>query len=647
MIKHLLQYYAGLIALCAMTSLIGKQVATPFYSIRSQSENSARELIEWAHEVNLYRPGSCDRYGTFATTFEYSGSFGSRQIARCLLGDDCFDGCECPTITISGSEVKNRGSHDWLADYFGLPTDFESRITLEPRIQNYSVDFNWYCGLDNWYPGLYFRVHAPVVYSRWSLNYCETVDNRGELDQPVGYFAPQTSEAADNTFFPRRALLDSFSQYVTDCKVPRLSDGLNMEAFDSDVRFVASFEPLKYSKWAAGCTRLKKTALSDIQIAFGCNFLQCDNYHFGLNVRGAIPTGNRPEGLFFFEPIVGNGHHWELGGGVTAHYSFQCGCDTEREIGLYFDANITHLIRDRQYRIFDLKNGCNSRYMIAMQVGTPVENLVTTLSDFPEVDDTGTAPSLQFQHHYIPIANLTRTLVDVSVAVQADVTAMINYRSSCGDWEVDLGYNFWGRSCETIKINPCDNCGIPLAEEHRWVLKGTAPAYYYSGAPQLAAVPVSSSESTATIHDGAVIDNQQCARDIGGANLQKTINVNSFCVPDQDDPLNCCLGTSKDPITLSVDDLDLDGARTRGISHKIFGFVSHSWEKCGCYDPYVGIGANVEFGGTRSGKGPFQIETDASDTALSGIVVADIDDSCKRCALSQWGLWFKVGLSYD
>ncbi len=117
--------------------------AVPYYSIRSQSEDTARELVGWAHEIDRYQADCCDNYWTFASTFEYTRSFRSEQIARCIFDNECLESYECPTIKISGSRVENRGNKDWLADYFGLPVDFESTITFNPRIENYLVDFNW------------------------------------------------------------------------------------------------------------------------------------------------------------------------------------------------------------------------------------------------------------------------------------------------------------------------------------------------------------------------------------------------------------------------------------------------------------------------------------------------------------------------
>ena len=87
--------------------------------------------------------------------------------------------CKDLGINISGSAVPNRAPTDWLADNFGLPRDFQSTVTFKPTIMNFLIDFSFYAGLDNWTEGLYFRVHAPYVYTKWNLQAKENVTASG------------------------------------------------------------------------------------------------------------------------------------------------------------------------------------------------------------------------------------------------------------------------------------------------------------------------------------------------------------------------------------------------------------------------------------------------------------------------------------
>jgi len=653
MIKHRGRFFIALFTILSMRVIVLN--AVPYCAFRSQSSNSARELVGWAHEVNRFNDGLCEDYGTVAATFEYSRSFNASGLARGLIGADCLTGgldcltdCNEPTITISGSRVENRGEKDWLADYFGLPTDYKSTVTLNPSIKTYLVDFAGYWGLDSWRKGLYFRFHAPVVHTRWNLDYKEGVEAQGVASYDVGYFSPN--------LLTRNTLNDDFHSYVTGCEVPNLGRaGLSNEI---NPRYpnapIVRFEPLACSKWAGACDRVEKTALSEITLAFGWNFWQCDDYHAGLNIRAALPTGTRPNCELFFEPVVGNGHHWELGVGFTGHYTFWRGCNDDSSMGFYLDANLTHLFRDRQCRVFDLKGKCNSRYMLAAKLGQPVENLFA-----PD-----NAPSAQFQNVYTPVANITKAWVDVSVGIQADITLMFNY-NKC-NWNVDFGYNFWSRSCEKLRFDACGECQNPLINNHQWVLKGDSYMYAYDVNVELSSL--SSSQSNATLFKGtnnfvgpdinptsnpvAGINGIGPSRNPGVDNVQPAYRNG----PQDEALLDLSVGsegdlqthTSFDPVFLAPHDLDVCGARTKGTSNKLFVFASYTWEdSCGCYIPYLGLGGSAEWGTRSSGCviTPNAVNTCCDSNDCKGC--GSSGNGCAKCALSQWALWIKTGVSFD
>lgn len=619
--------------------------STSYYYVRSQASNSALELAGWTHEVNLFNDGSCENYHTNAITFEYMQSFNTNGITRSLLGDDCLQNTSCPSFKVTGSRVANRGATDWLADYLGLPTDFESTITLKPKIQNYLVDFNGYYGLDAVHKGLYFRVHAPVVHTQWNLNYQETVDVVGTAPYIAGYFTDQSD--------PRNQLNDDFYSYMTNADTPNLGSTL---LTPTNLVDTISIAPLAYSRWAGACQRKEKTALAEITMALGYNFWQCDNYHAGFNIRGALPTGNRPKGDYLFEPIVGNSHHWELGAGFTGHYTFWNGCTNDRSMGIYLDANLTHLFADRQVRVFDLKNGCNSRYMLASRLGEPVDPLFTAGS-------AGQNPSAEFQFAYSPVANLTRSFVDVSIGVQADITLLFNY-THC-NWSLDCGYNLWARSKENIKFETCGPCKNPLINNQRWVLKGDAQMVGFLPGE---AFPLSASQSKATIHQGtnhyagpntdptsnaqAGINGVRPERNPGVDNAQLAFNnstalswsTTSFTLADQ-------INTSLDPIFISPNDIDIAGAETKGVSNKLFIYLGYTGENYdACYIPYLGVGTSAEWGSNRNScnsNSNNNCDDFSSNADTTATILCNDNRSTPKCAVSQWSVWFKAGISFN
>jgi len=216
----------------------------------------------------------------------------------------------------------------------------------------------------------------------------------------------------------------------------------------------------------------------------GWNFLACDDYHVGIYARGVAPTGSRPKGCWIFEPVVGNGKHWEAGGGLSAHWtgSYKDGTDT---LSFYIDANITHLFKTRQCRTFDLCGKPLSRYMLAAKMTAEVHDLQNALEQ---------SPAYQFADEFSSVANLSTINVDVSAAVQGDL--VFKFAFSHRNFELDAGYEFWGRSCEKVCPRKCD------IQPETWALKGDAFVYGFTGFSSSSAIALSASENDATVFCG-------------------------------------------------------------------------------------------------------------------------------------------------
>lgn len=612
----------------------------PYLSFRSQSVNAARELVGWQTHINKY--GMCDLYGSLSITPEYTRSFKAKDLAQALFCDALnLSCCDQPTLRIQGTKVNNRDAKALMAENFYLPTDYNSVVTFEPRVENFLIDFNFYLGLGSWLEGLYFRVHAPVCYTRSSLNYNEEILNPGSSAYGAGYFTDSWSFNGTSTIgLARDNMLGSFQEYITD--------GNSIATTNSIL-----FDPLCNARWSR--CRMTKTRVADLEMALGWNFLSCPDYHLGLQVRGAAPTGNRPTGQYLFEPIVGQGHHWELGGGLTTHYCFWRSCDECQSFDVYVDANVTHLFKTRQCRTFDLVNKPLSRYMLAAKFGTPVVDLFAA-----ETPTTFQAPSAQFQKEYMPVANITTIPVDVSAAVQADVALKFAYSRNC--WQLDLGYNFWARTCE--KISPrCDTCCIGKFPENTWGLKGDEAMFGFplTGTTVLTqGIGLSATESNATIFNGTNgslpstnpgIDNPKLA--FFGQSLTEIL-VTKAIDAAQFQQVN----TSLNPVFIKESDLDIEGARQKGLSNKIFVHFGYTWEDHCNWIPYLGVGAEVEFGGidkkcscdSKNACKPCSTKCatttkNCKTSCKSGKNSKNTD--CMKIALSQWGVWIKGGVSFN
>ena len=508
---------------------------------------------------------------------------------------------------VSGSQAVDRQAGDLLADYFGLPLDYQSTVYVKPEIQNFLVDFDFFIGLDQWLCGFWFRIHAPVVYAKWKLRMDEAQAQPGTVYYPAGYFAPAAVPVAH--------LNSSFVSYLQG-NVPTLNGGV-------------TFQPLQNGKI---CGRTTNTVdgsiscnseahtiqLSDIRFSFGWNFWQDEDYHIGLGGLAAAPTGSRVNDTLLFQPFVGNGHHWELGGKFTSHYTLWRNCDLNRSVGFYFDADATLLFATRQFRVFDLCGaGDNSKYMLAQVMNIPATddlsgNGISTTGAAPYIAPVGETPTpsvYQFSNVFVPAANITAQNIKVSQDIQIDFTAMLNYTHCSLAW--DIGYNFWVTGCE--RINQCGNTTALLQGNATYALKGDASVYGFDNGNATGGlydpIALGATESMATICSGTNIPlgSTVTAATSVNANIdlpQYAYGNATGAVPPYDALFNVTTGgvpatnqtnTSIQSLFLGEPNVDVQGCRGHGISNKIFTHVSYTWENCGCYTPYLGAGGKAEF----------------------------------------------------
>lgn len=605
-----------------------KRDATPYYRVRSQGTNIVRETAGWEALTNRCCEDKLN--GAWAVVLDYSQSFRSQDICECLFGQDfgCNDDCGC-NIVVAGSCADNRDTDNgFLADNFGLPVDFRSTLNFRPRIRNFVADLEFYLGLDEWAEGLYFRAHLPITNTRWDLRFCETVNESGVANADPGYYNAAGVANSD--------LLDKATEFFNGRGAPDLGDNVKFHKLACG-KFMDDCDP---------CSSKSETALADLELALGYNFLCNEDYTFGLSLRTAAPTGTRPCGEYFFEPIVGNGHHWELGAGVNFRAGLWNGCDSESSFSLYVDANITHLFDTCQTRCFDLcANGANSRYMLAQKLkknGTDLHGQ----TDESVVGEAGTgtitASNDVFDNEFAPVANLTKSNVDVGISVQGDVAVKFVYANECGfSW--GLGYNFWGSATEDI----CRKKGCNNVDLSDWALKGDASVYGFLA--DSTAVALAATQSDAKIGQGSNIKAAKCAAaaaDIAAQSANPGIDKKQFALnaaasaatnivysnPGGPDDDNTQTRTSIQAVRLS--DKDINFTRTRGVSHKIFTHFNWSWTDCEDWTPFVGVGASAEF--SPSSSCSTSCDTDCNTScSKSSSCCDDTNGSSVRCALNQ------------
>lgn len=590
---------------------------------RSTGADSARELLyHFGHQYDA----DCF-YGGFQMVGKYQDTWRECRLAKCLFG--------ASTLNFKGSCVSGRdNSKDLIADYFGLGNNSQSSVSFSPRIQNFVVDFQLYLGLNEWWNGLYFRVNAPLTASWWSLqgncnnNGCGTgssCDNNNNCC-PTTTTSTTTTSGLNATLNPNSAFPAGCMNTVptTTATVAALT-ALNVPAvptlaaaLDGQTTFGDMTEKWKYGRFRF--CKQHDTKLADVDLILGYDFWNCEDYHLGLFIQAVAPTGTRIDDCYaryVFNPVIGNGRHWELGGGLSAHYELW-NCD-DASLTAYLEGNVTHMFKNCQTRSFDFKTqGCMSRYML--------------LKEFTKDSTTG---NFTYANKLINAINFTTRRANVSVDVKGDFTLQFIYRNC--DWFFGLGYNFYGQSAEDVCITnaTCDNS----LNNRYFGFKGCAPVdainYAATGGTTFNTplalcgttpiVLLNSTQSNATAYSCGTTDNSvavtppadcfavsacSCVAPVAGA---ATTTVTAATNSTQTAATNTIINATAN----AADYLNANsGATPRQITNKIFGNIDYEWSDCD-WKPYLGIFAEVEFAS---------------------------NDDC--CTPNMWGVGLKGGISF-
>lgn len=519
---------------------LGCEAPRSVFIPRSVGANTARELAGWEEFIYQYDVG--DYYLTTGTVLGYSHSIHPNRITRALFGTD--------VLYFAGSQVLDRSPCTLLADNFGLSTTFRGSLRFHPTIENIFLDNQFFIGLDPWCCGLYARIHAPLVHTRWNLGMRQTIESAEQECTP---------------FPPCYMAGIAAGQVPASCNI--------IEALSGNFTFGEMQQRWCYGRFV--CGPQTKTALADIDLILGYNRWQSDFYHLGFYGQLVVPTGTKFTAHDIFEPIVGNTRHWELGIGMSGHL-IVWERDADQSLAVYFEGNMTHLFKNRQMRSFDFcGNGLLSRYML--------------LKEFEPVG-TGFA----YTGNLINGINFATRPVDVSVALKGDVSAKLSYRSPC--FIVDLGYNFYGITQEKVHILSCDYTklyGIKGTEgvcDLEYATEGTPLSF----GPLVRTISSNATEHCATIRTGAKTDNAESFAAESPSNI--VVSPLSRQTGVIEGPGVRRAFNSNPPIFVSACDLHKEtGVMPAQATHKVFGYLGYNfYESDWCYNPYLGLGGELE-----------------------------------------------------
>lgn len=179
------------------------------------------------------------------------------------------------------------------------------------------------------------------------------------------------------------------------------------------------------------CGTFKETAINDIELKGGYDFVTQSNDYVGIYIVGTVPTKKHELAVndCFFKPWVGT-NHGSCGFGVKGGHTLMS-CE-DRTVRLLTDLKYRYVLSADEIRAFDLeKNGPWSRYLLLAKYG----DASTSFHD--------------------------KTLFSqkVSVTPRSVIDWWTGLNSTYGNVSFELGYDLWWRATE--QISGLDNTLLP------------------------------------------------------------------------------------------------------------------------------------------------------------------------------------------
>lgn len=188
--------------------------------------------------------------------------------------------------------------------------------------------------------------------------------------------------------------------------------------------------PLQFSKIYSGKKRTD-FGLGDIDISFGQRVADAENYDCAVFCSVVIPASNKPTGEFLFEPQRGNGHHFELGGGLEATMdllSYEA-----FSVEGFFNTTLRYIFKADEIRTLDA--------FMDSKVRMPWQRYFL-------VGEKGKSGPL------VPFSNISTFELEVKPGLVTE--GFVGIDVQIGLLSIDLGYGFWAKEAEKIRIKSGD-----------------------------------------------------------------------------------------------------------------------------------------------------------------------------------------------
>jgi hypothetical protein len=349
------------------------------------------------HDIAYNKRGP--QYGALQLIAFYMQSIDLKKSARYFL-----PACQNELLVSGDQNTEDQKIRDVRAEWLNLDSNFRGFMSINPEQRKFGFSIEYNQDLKQVINSDLFRHHwisieVPVV----------GVENNLNLTQ---------NNARTSTNSPKN-IIEAFNQ-----------------------------REWRYSKIDG---QRNKVRLAEIRFCIGSSLVSEDYFQMAYKSILVAPAGNKQNPEFMFDPVVGNNHHPGVGGAIF--FQFPLNRDTTKQAICFF-ANLEALllIRNKQFRTFDLKDKPWSRFMLYNLADCSASN--------------------------VPGVNLLTLESIVRPFGTVDCSLGWRYKS---EWiEAEVGYNIWGRGDERVKLrsafnNPCqcDAFGIAGSQPGRSASKST------------------------------------------------------------------------------------------------------------------------------------------------------------------------------
>jgi len=539
--KSMKKLFVGLAAFSAVSICASADTLTiskNFFQPRAFSANLAREMLM---EGSKHRD-SDGWYGEFSATAAYQ-----RNWTQDVEATNTSASLEANGLGVfpfwSGTNVMtvgtNASSSSLDAYQFGLGNvTANGSIALNPIVYQAGADFMFVVGSSANEPCFFAKIKAPVGVYNINPQLTEVAAVAAPYAQGALSVTTSTATVAD----PALTMTQAFAGNQPGGQTAQ-----------------GNFIPMQYGLIDGDQSTGAK--FGDIEMTVGYRFVSNDDNSFSVALRAAAPTGGQAQGVYMMEPIFGRGGNWGLGGYVDGHVKMWEG-NNDNSLQFKLMANAMHLFNADTVRSYDLTaNGNGSKYLL-------VANYANNA----------------YQGSIQNLINVSTLASTSSFGVEGD--AAISFAYVARGWTLDLGYEFWGRSAETLEITGAfaNNTYAVLGRQG----VATAPAGINMNACQpLAHINLAAANSN-LVQNGS------------------TIAVN------QTDVVNATLAGN----TIQLANLNVEAAeQDTALTSKVFTKVTYEWIDSD-YRPHLGV------------MGEFEISTSNNN------------------ALPQWGVSLVGGVSF-